>query len=333
MAITQWVVAYLPKADVKTHSPCEIATGISCPRNDKCAGVRKRKKLSHFSGFSGMMLWVIHPLVDCIYPAWAYHWEDNMGYTDLIFDLYGTLVDIHTEEDAAVWERTALYFGYHGASYTGPGLEAAFHAAMAAREARAGQSYECFPDIPFEDVMAELFRAAGVRAEVEALGVGAARLFRIASTEYIRLYPGVLTALATLRARGYRLWLLSNAQQVFTTCELRHLGLDGCFDGVYLSSAYGCRKPDGRFFRALLEGEGLDPARCLMIGNDRQTDIAGARALGLGTLYLHTALTPAEQAAAEPSLHPACCTGPHYELEGSDWAALTRLLCGLEEGT
>ena len=34
-----------------------------------------------------------------------------MGYTDLIFDLYGTLVDIHTEEDAAVWDKTALYFG------------------------------------------------------------------------------------------------------------------------------------------------------------------------------------------------------------------------------
>ena len=86
-----------------------------------------------------------------------------MRYTDLIFDLYGTLVDIHTEEDAVVWEKTALYFGYHGATYTGPALESAFHAAMAAREAEAGQSYECFPDIPFEDVMAELFRAHGVR--------------------------------------------------------------------------------------------------------------------------------------------------------------------------
>lgn len=31
-----------------------------------------------------------------------------MTYTDLIFDLYGTLVDIHTEEDDRVWERTAI---------------------------------------------------------------------------------------------------------------------------------------------------------------------------------------------------------------------------------
>ena len=35
-----------------------------------------------------------------------------MTYTDLVFDLYGTLVDIHTEESDEVWEKTTLYFGY-----------------------------------------------------------------------------------------------------------------------------------------------------------------------------------------------------------------------------
>ena len=61
-----------------------------------------------------------------------------MKYTDLIFDLYGTLVDIHTEEDALVWEKTALYFGFYGAHYTGEELKSAFRAAMLRREAQAG---------------------------------------------------------------------------------------------------------------------------------------------------------------------------------------------------
>ena len=47
----------------------------------------------------------------------------TMTYTDLIFDLYGTLVDIHTEESAEVWEKTALYFGFYGARYTGAELK------------------------------------------------------------------------------------------------------------------------------------------------------------------------------------------------------------------
>ena len=200
-----------------------------------------------------------------------------MKYTDLIFDLYGTLVDIHTEESDDVWERTAIYFGFYGARYTGAALKAAFSRAIARREATAGQSYECFPDIPFEEVMAELFREAGVNEHTGELGRNAAQLFRILSIEYIRLYPGVLEALAFLRGKGFRLWLLSNAQAVFTAHELRHLGLGEQFDGIYLSSDYGCRKPDRRFFRALTEERELDVSRCIMIGNDRGTDIPEQR--------------------------------------------------------
>ena len=254
-----------------------------------------------------------------------------MKYTDLIFDLYGTLVDIHTEEDDTVWEKTAIYFGFYGAHYTGQELKAAFRAAMAAREAKAGQSYECFPDIPFELVMAELLRAKGVEENADALGVNASQLFRILSIEYIKPYPYVTEALSRLREKGYRLWLLSNAQRVFTAYELRHIGLGEQLDGIYISSDYCCRKPDVRFYRALLEAQKLEPSKCLMIGNDRQTDIAGAKTAGLATLYMHTNLTPPDQAAADPSLFvgtaPADCL--HYEFEGSDWRALTELLCGL----
>lgn len=250
-----------------------------------------------------------------------------MEYTDLIFDLYGTLVDIHTEESDEVWEKTAIYFGFHGARYTGASLKEAFRSAMDRREAAAGQSYECFPDIPFEEVMDELFRAKGV--EPGGLGVCAAQLFRISSISYLRLYPGVKEALAALREKGYRLWLLSNAQAIFTAGELRHLGLELCFDGIYLSSDYGCRKPDVRFFRALLEGETLDRGRCLMIGNDRDTDIRGAAGAGLHTLYLHTNLTPPDQPPARPGCLPGTPGITAFEYEGCDWAALARLLCSI----
>ncbi len=253
-----------------------------------------------------------------------------MTYTDLIFDLYGTLVDIHTEESDAVWEKTAMYFGFYGACCTGASLHTAFNEAMRQREVQAGQSYECFPDIPFEQVMTDLFHTFGVNENACQLGINAAQLFRIASIEYIRLYPGVTEALAFLRDRGFRLWLLSNAQQVFTAHELRLLGMERLFDGIYLSSRYGCRKPDVRFFQAVLEEQQLDPARCLMIGNDRDTDIAGAHRAGLATLYLHTDLTPSGQAAARPEMHPERSVDPRLmEFEGADWPRLAQLISAL----
>ena len=249
-----------------------------------------------------------------------------MKYRDLIFDLYGTLVDIHTEENAEVWEKTAIFFGFHGARYTGKELKAAFLAAMQQRQIAAGQSYECFPDIPFELVLAQLFRAKGIEAGVDDLGFRAAQLFRICSIDYIRLYPGTLSALETLRKRGHRLWLLSNAQRAFTAYELRHLGLDDKFDAIYISSDHSCRKPDKRFLGALLQEQGLDGENCIMIGNDRDTDIAGAKAMGLATLYMHTNITPPGQVEATPELHPSICDGPDWEFEGSDWDELVNLI-------
>ena len=252
-----------------------------------------------------------------------------MKYTDLVFDLYGTLVDIHTEESDLVWEKTAFYFGFYGARYSGPQLKAAFEAALRRREAKAGQIYECFPDIPFEEVMAELFREKGITENAEVLGIHAAQLFRISSLDYIRLYPHALEALAKLREKGYRLWLLSNAQAIFTAYELRLLGLGDQLDGIYLSSDYQCRKPDLRFYQALISDRGLDVEKTLMIGNDRQTDIAGAKAAGMATLYMHTDLTPADQAPADAKKAIGVTDGREYEFEGDDWEKLCELILSL----
>lgn len=252
-----------------------------------------------------------------------------MKYTDLVFDLYGTLVDIHTEEDDRVWEKTAFYFGFYGAHYTGSELKSAFQSAMRAREARAGQSYECFPDLPFEETMADLFREKGVTENADSLGINAAQLFRISSLDYIRLYPHALEALAKLRKAGYRLWLLSNAQAIFTAYELRLLGLGDQLDGIYLSSNYKCRKPDLRFYQALIDERHLDVSKTMMIGNDRQTDIAGAKAAGMATLYMHTDLTPRDQAQADEAKAIGITDGREYEFEGDDWEKLCELILTL----
>lgn len=253
-----------------------------------------------------------------------------MRYTDLIFDLYGTLVDIHTEETALVWEKTALYFGYYGVDYTGETLKTDYESEIARRESVSGETYEMYPDVPMDEVLAGLFRRHGITEQADVLGLNAAQVFRIASTEYIRLYDGVLEALSALRAKGFRLWLLSNAQHAFTAYELRLLHLDKAFDGIYLSSDFVCRKPDSRFFRVLMDEQHLDPAHCLMIGNDRDTDIAGAQAVGLDSLYMHTGLTPSAQAEADPRLHPGKARNCHHlEYEGNNWHELAAIIAKL----
>ena len=58
-----------------------------------------------------------------------------MKYQNYIFDLYGTLVDIHTDENkASVWNKAAVYFSAQGASYSGKELKVRYAALIAEEE-------------------------------------------------------------------------------------------------------------------------------------------------------------------------------------------------------
>lgn len=219
-------------------------------------------------------------------------------YEVCIFDLYGTLVDIRTREDEPnLWEKLALFYGYYGAFYTPEELKSAFHRTVAQME--AGQtrlrrdSHEAFPEVQIEKVFRSLYSEKGIEAD-EVLAVHTGQFFRVLSTDYIRLYEGARELLLKLKAGGKRCYLLSNAQAIFTGPEMRSLDLLPLFDGVLFSSDWGVRKPDAAFFRLALDRYQIDPAKAVMIGNDGVTDIAGARAVGLGTIYIHSNISPKE---------------------------------------
>lgn len=220
-----------------------------------------------------------------------------MKYRDYIFDLYGTLVDIHTDEEAPeLWRAMAAYYSRRGAAYTPAGLRGAYRrlteeAAGALSPGR--ENHESYPEIQIELVFQQLFQEKGVHADPER-AVRAGRRFRALSTEYIRPYDGAADLLRALRRQGGGVWLLSNAQRIFTAWELERLGLTALFDGIYLSSDCGVKKPDRRFFDVLLRERGIRPSGAVMIGNDGLCDIRGGRAAGLATLYIRSNLSPAE---------------------------------------
>lgn len=223
-----------------------------------------------------------------------------MRYRNCIFDLYGTLVDIHTDETLPrLWEEMAVWYREHGAKYAPDELQDAYFQIVRELEAGKaplrGDAHEAHPEIQIESVFRRLYQERGVDASLE-LAVRTGELFRRCSLEYIRLYSGAKELLAALRANGQGVWLLSNAQRIFTAYELRMLGLDTLFDGIYLSSDYGCRKPDRRFFELLLRERGIAPESAIMIGNDGVCDIQGARSVGLSTLYIHSNISPQEPA-------------------------------------
>ena len=213
-----------------------------------------------------------------------------------VFDLYGTLVDIHTDEEReALWQAMAEYYEARGAAYTAQELKAAYEAHVAQAEAgmAASDVHEAHPEIQIETVFAALYADKGVPVTCET-AVETGLHFRKLSTDYIHLYDGAKELLLALREAGKKVYLLSNAQAIFTRWELETLGLADCFDGMLLSSDYGVKKPDERFYGALLDAYGLDPADAVMIGNDARCDILGAQAAGMETVYIRSNISPRE---------------------------------------
>ena len=227
-------------------------------------------------------------------------------YRDYVFDLYGTLVDIRTDEkQQALWNKMSLFYGYHGAEYTPEELETSYGTLISTKEEKAGHkvektddteherlyAHESYPEIPIEEVFRELYTNKGIEPR-EELVIHTGQMFRVLSTHHIRLYAGAKELLRKLHERGRRVYLLSNAQRVFTEQELRYLQIDDCFDGILISSDHGVKKPDERFFRILLDEYRIEPGNALMIGNDLDSDIAGAKRVGMDTFYIHSSISP-----------------------------------------
>ena len=249
-------------------------------------------------------------------------------YRHYIFDLYGTLLDIHTDQKKPMlWRRMADLYGCYGAGWAPQEMRRAYQRMCAEEETRlAEMNGSLWPEITLERVFVRLLLEAPSLRESRLLIEGksarswrevccggpersreerrydpemlpdrlvhsdwvqcVASEFRLLSICHLRLYPDTLETLQTIRQKGGSLWLLSNAQRCFTVQELEQAGLWDLFDGIRISSDAGVRKPDPLFMRSLLDEEGLDPADCLMIGNERESDMAVAAACGVDGFYL-----------------------------------------------
>jgi putative hydrolase of the HAD superfamily len=112
-----------------------------------------------------------------------------------------------------------------------------------------------------------------------------AQFFRVLSRDTLSLYDGVKELLDELKRKKKNVYLLSNAQEVFTIPEMKVLGLLSYFDEIYISSVIGIKKPDTRFMDALVRRENLEKSESIMIGNDQTTDIQIAKDFGMDSLY------------------------------------------------
>jgi putative hydrolase of the HAD superfamily len=103
----------------------------------------------------------------------------------------------------------------------------------------------------------------------------------------LELAPEIRSCLEALSERGLELGIVCDVG--FTGGELLREFLDredllGHFSGWAFSNEVGHYKPSPQAFEAALAALGAQPSEAVHVGDLRRTDIAGARAVGMGTV-------------------------------------------------
>ena len=180
-------------------------------------------------------------------------------YTNLLFDLDGTLVD------------------------TGPGIvNGVLYAAKELRlETLNLEKARLFVGPP----LVESFRKNAHIGQEEA--IEAARVFRVYYAEKgifeCEPYAEIPEVLKELRKRGYHLFVATSKPTVFAKAILERFGLAFDFDDIVGSNMDNTRGKKSEVIQYLLQRHSLAKEACLMIG-DKSNDIVGAKAIGIDSL-------------------------------------------------
>lgn len=206
-----------------------------------------------------------------------------MAIRAVLFDWGGTIV---RDDSVVVGAPAAAVAGYARKrleyQLSDADFERAFHAVLP--DYRPGET----------ETAPHLSRLLGAAFTWLGLAVGAsdveacARLFFQESTHGMSVYDDARGLLASLRFRGYRTAVVTNAifpSNLFAP-KVNELGLAGYIDAFVSSADVGVAKPNpGPFLRALAELK-VEPQDALFVGDMVATDIAGARAAGMRAVLL-----------------------------------------------
>jgi putative hydrolase of the HAD superfamily len=200
----------------------------------------------------------------------------------ITFDLYGTLIDIVTNEDKMeVFDFLSLYLRYYDMNFESAKLKAAFDAE---KYQSLCDRHERYPEVDLQQVFDSVLKKEG--SPNSFLVKSVCKLYRILSRERFQLFPDCLPVMKEMKASGYVLGLVSNAQKVFTANEIRMLGLENFFKHMVFSSRFGFCKPDHRLFAIICDVLDIPPANAVYIGDNPYNDVKGAKKIGMTTILL-----------------------------------------------
>ncbi len=112
------------------------------------------------------------------------------------------------------------------------------------------------------------------------------RVYRDERSDRAEAIDGWPAALSAARSHG-PIGLITNFNDGLMQREkIRGAGLEGQFDGVYISGEVGVWKPEPGIFEHAARDLGVEPGDCVHIGNSVISDVEGALAAGMAAVLV-----------------------------------------------
>lgn len=115
--------------------------------------------------------------------------------------------------------------------------------------------------------------------------------YRRVKDGFLAPYPGAKHTLIKLKEKGLKLAIVTDAPKLQAWLRLCEMKLDDFFDIVVALEDTGKLKPNQLPFRAALKKLNAKPSECLMVGDNPERDVKGAKALGIKTCLAKYGLT------------------------------------------
>ncbi|MEY2422821.1 MAG: putative hydrolase of the superfamily [Acidimicrobiaceae bacterium] len=215
-----------------------------------------------------------------------------MTTSGLLFDLYGTLLDIDVnEQDDATWAAVADFLHRNGAAHVEP---QALHRRF--REIASQPFVKSREGFVLHFLVESLLREFLGRSSTQLIRTFT-ETFRSASIRSLDLRPYALPLLKKAKEAGRRVAIVSNTEALVTRVDLRVAGLASEVDAIVLSSQVGSKKPSRHIFSIALRKLAVRADQSIFCGDDWEADILGAVGAGLSAVHLdkHVAIGAVEQ--------------------------------------
>jgi putative hydrolase of the HAD superfamily len=117
-----------------------------------------------------------------------------------------------------------------------------------------------------------------------------------------RLFDDVREFFASVRRDRVPLALVTNGASDTQRDKLRVLGIECRFDAVVISGEVGIAKPDASAFGLALDKLAVERENVWHVGDSLTTDVAGAKAAGLTSVWLNRSGTVRQEDDPEPDI-------------------------------